>query len=85
MHGGSRMKRRRAQGDAGAIVWVVLFVAALGLLASRYPSMIERRVEARKAQQQAVQPERRVSETTVEIMLPDGRRLRQLESGALTK
>ncbi|CRN04573.1 hypothetical protein JRG49_18420 [Pseudomonas fulva] len=79
------MKRRRAQGDAGAIVWVVLFVAALGLWASRYPSMIERRVEARKAQQQAVQPERRVSETTVEIMLPDGRRLRQLESEALTK
>ncbi|WP_230380150.1 hypothetical protein [Pseudomonas putida] len=47
--------------------------------------MIERRVEARKAQQQAVQPERRVTETTVEIMLPDGRRLPQLESEALIK
>lgn len=79
------MKKRRAQGDAGAIVLVFLSVAAICLLASRYPSMIERRVEARKAQQQAVQPERRVSETTVEILLPDGRRLRQLESEVLNK
>lgn len=67
------------------ILLVFLSVAAFMMLASRYPSMIERRVEARKAQQQAVQPERRVTETTVEIMLPDGRRLPQLESEALIK
>lgn len=79
------MKKRRAQGDSGVILLVFLSVAALLMLASRYPSMIERRVEARKAQQQAVQPERRVTETTVEIMLPDGRRLPQLESEALIK
>ncbi|MFA7895016.1 hypothetical protein [Pseudomonas putida] len=79
------MKKRRAQGDAGAIVLVFLFVATICLLASSYPSMIERRVEARKAQQQAVQPQRRVSETTVEILLPDGRRLRELESEVLNK
>lgn len=44
LHGGSRMKKRRAQSDAGAILLVFLFVAALMMLASRYPSMIERRV-----------------------------------------
>lgn len=85
LHGGSGMKKRRAQGDAGVILLVFLFVAALMMLASRYPSMIERRFEARKAQQQAVHPERRVTETTVEIMLQDERRLPQLESEALIK
>nr|WP_314482522.1 hypothetical protein [uncultured Pseudomonas sp.] len=79
------MKKRRSSGGAGGILIVLLAVMVLMLLASRYPSMIERRVEARKAEQRSAQPQRRVTETTVEVLLPDGRRLPQLESGGLIK
>ncbi|MFP3863223.1 hypothetical protein SHV42_09735 [Pseudomonas capeferrum] len=80
------MKRRtRSQGTWGVALAIFAPVAIILLVASQYPTMIERRVEARKAQAQAraAQPAPRPAGTTLEIIMPDGKRLQEGESGTL--
>ena len=78
------MKRRtRSQGSWGVALAIFAPVAIILLVASQYPTMIERRVEARKAQARAAQPAPRPAGTTLEIIMPDGKRLQEGESGTL--
>ena len=78
------MKRRtRSQSTWGVALAIFVPVAIIRLVASQYPTMIERRVEARKAQARAAQPAPRPAGTTLEIIMPDGKRLQEGESGTL--
>lgn len=60
---------------------LIVILAPVGLIiliASRYPSMIERRVEAR-ASGQAVRPQPPLVESTLEVIMPDGKRMSEEE------
>ncbi|WP_024645384.1 hypothetical protein [Pseudomonas syringae] len=60
---------------------LILILAPVGLfifIASRYPSMIERRIEAR-ASEQAVRVRPAPVESTLEIIMPDGKRMSEKE------
>lgn len=69
------MKKRRTIGPVGLLVAILVPVATIMLWASKYPNMIERRIEARKVQQRPAQVEARPAGAALEIILPDGKRL----------
>lgn len=71
------MTQRRSIGPLGVLMVILVPVVILMLLASRYPSMIERRVEARKVQQRPAQAGAQPAGTALEIIMPDGKRLKE--------
>lgn len=60
-------------------LWVLLPVGVITLIASHYPSMIERRAMANKAHGQAGQLQPKPAGTELEIILPNGQRLKAKE------
>lgn len=76
-------RRKRSQSTWGVALAIFAPIAIILLVASQYPTMIERRVEARKAQARAAQPAPRPAGTTLEIIMPDGKRLQEGEAGTL--
>lgn len=60
-------------------LWVLLPVGVITFIASHYPSAIERRAMANKARGQASQLPPKPTGTELEIVLPNGRRLRAEE------
>ncbi|RMQ50870.1 hypothetical protein ALQ04_01822 [Pseudomonas cichorii] len=58
-------------GVIGVLIAILLPVGLLIVISSKYPTMIERRMEARDREQAtSVMP--RQSQTTIEIIKPDG-------------
>ncbi|ATP51236.1 hypothetical protein CR512_18510 [Pseudomonas putida] len=78
-----KKRRTRSQGSLGVAVAIFAPVGIILAVASQYPTMIERRVEARKAQARVAQPAPRPAGTTLEIIMPDGQRLQEGQSGTL--
>ena len=61
------------------LLWVLLPVGVITIIASHYPSSIERRAMANKARGQASQLQPKPIGTELEIILPNGRRLKAEE------
>lgn len=69
------MKKRTRSGEVAAVVVFVVATVVILLVAPRYPTMIERRIEARRIEAESAyrstQPDRDKVKT-LEVIMPDG-------------
>lgn len=70
------VQRVKTTGPLAVMLWSLVPVGFVVFIASHYPSAIERRAIANKARVQSAQIRPKPAATELEIILPDGRRLK---------
>lgn len=70
----STPKKRGAMGGGWVLLSIFTPVAILMLVASQFPSMIDRRIQVKKSQERLAQEAMPPALSTIEVVLPDGNR-----------